>query len=171
MWRRVIFVPWLVQVPEGERDRGLLARLKTEASGILNRLLDGVRDYLDNGMVLPEEIVAATAQFRRDSDPLGRFIEDCTVPAEGVRTQSTELYRLYQAWCVGNGEKPWSQKGVALALAERGLAQRKSSVSYWLGIRLTRRVDEFVENWDGDAAKWRPRRQDLGDGGGGNDLL
>jgi len=45
IWRRVVLVPWPVTVERPDPE--LLAKLKLEASGILNRLLDGLRDYLE----------------------------------------------------------------------------------------------------------------------------
>jgi putative DNA primase/helicase len=159
IWRRVVFVPWLVQVPEPERDPGLLRKLRGEASGILNRLLDGVRDWLDNGLVVPEGIARATADFRTESDPLGRFVEVCVERREGSKIQSSLLHRLYQAWCVANGEKAWSAKGFSLALGERGYAKRQSNVMWWLDVAALRSVYDFVSNPESTPDKWQPLRQ------------
>lgn len=41
IWRRVMLVPWDVQIPDAEKDRQLIAKLRQEGSGILNRLLAG----------------------------------------------------------------------------------------------------------------------------------
>jgi len=157
IWARVVFVPWLVRIPDAEIDRGLTARLKAEAPGILNRLLDGIRDYLDNGLVLPDQVAEATAAFRSESDPLGRFLEDCTAYAEGARIQSTELHRLFSAWCLANGETAWKIAYFGRQLGERGYRSHRSSVVYWRDIAATRSGHDLVENWEGDPKNWRPK--------------
>ena len=160
IWRRVVFVPWLVQVPVEARDRELLGKLKREASGILNRLLDGIRDFLDNGLVMPDAIVAATAAFRAESDPLGRFVEACIETRDGARTQSSSLYRLYQAWCVANSEKCWTATGFSRALGEKGFRRKQSNVMFWLDVAAKRSVSEFVRNFEAPPDRWEPLRQD-----------
>ena len=46
IWRRIILVPFAVTLQKP--DPGLLGALRAEASGILNRLLDGRRDWLEH---------------------------------------------------------------------------------------------------------------------------
>ncbi len=156
IWRRVLLVPWERQVPEDMIDRALPEKLKKEASGILNRLLDGIRDYLDNGLALPDEVSDATADYRVESDPLGQFMDVCVDYADGARIQSTDLYRLYVAWCIANGEKHWTAQGFGRAMGERGYKRKRSNVVFWLDLKLTKRIHDFVENGNGDIKSWRP---------------
>lgn len=143
IWRRVALVPWSVTV--GKPDPTLAAKMKDEASGILNRLLDGLRDYLDAGRLdIPEEVSAATADYREDSDPLGRFLAACVDAEPGGRVQSTAMHRVFTAWAKSNGEREWSPKGLASALKERGYRAEKSSVMFWVDCRLTKDEIDFA---------------------------
>ncbi len=54
IWGRIILVPFSVFIPPGSRDPGLYDKLKAEGSGILNRPLDGLRWWLEDGLVLPD---------------------------------------------------------------------------------------------------------------------
>jgi len=45
------------------RDDQLKAKLRTEASGILNWMLLGLADYLMNGMQYPQKVEAATSRY------------------------------------------------------------------------------------------------------------
>ena len=45
------------------RDDQLKAKLRTEASGILNWMLLGLADYLMNGMQYPRKVEAPTSQY------------------------------------------------------------------------------------------------------------
>jgi putative DNA primase/helicase len=143
IWRRVVLLPWGVTVEEGKRDARLTKKLAAEASGILNRLLDGLRDWLDNGLTLPDAAVTATAAFRSDSDPLGRFLAACVVPSPGKRTQSSILYQVFHAWAAANGEKEWSANGFSQAMAERGYQKKHSDFIWWLDIELCRQASDF----------------------------
>lgn len=169
IWRRVVLVPWGVIVPEEKRDKNLGEKLRREASGIFNRLLDGLRDWLDRGLIVPDEVAAATAEYRRDSDPLGRFLEACVAPAPGERVQSSELHKLFNAWGKCNGNPEWSNKGFTSAMTERGFRKMKSSVEYFLEIKTLRVVDDFLDH------EGKPRRQAAAgdvaqsDGGGKDD--
>jgi putative DNA primase/helicase len=50
IWRRLRLVPFGVFIPKEERDIHLSEKLRAEASGILNRLLDGLRLWCDKGL-------------------------------------------------------------------------------------------------------------------------
>jgi putative DNA primase/helicase len=95
IWRRVIFVPWPVTISDDKVDRQLSEKLRAETSGILNRLLDGLRDWLDNGLRAPDDVLNATADYRRDSDPCGQFLEECVISAPGKRVRSTDMHVLF----------------------------------------------------------------------------
>jgi putative DNA primase/helicase len=158
IWGRVILVPWSVFIPPEDRDPHLTDTLKTtEASGILNHYLDGLCDWLDHGLRVPAAVVEATDRYRSDSDPLGRFLDACTRPEIGQRVQASEMHALYVAWAKVNGEAEWSAKGLGNALRERGLAEKKSSVQYWLDVMLIAHVADFV---DGNG---RPMREQAAD--------
>jgi len=90
-WRRMLLVPWGVTIPETEVDTALPDKLRAEASGILNRLVDGLCDYFDHGLSPTEEIEVATADYRQSSDPVGRFLAECTVALPVTTDPVTEI--------------------------------------------------------------------------------
>jgi putative DNA primase/helicase len=89
IWRRFQLVPFNVQIKKDERDLRLSEKLVAEASGILNRLLDGLRHWRDKGLITPDEVTAATAEYRSLSDPLSRFLSNCVEISVGDRVQSS----------------------------------------------------------------------------------
>lgn len=149
IWRRMMLIPWGVTVPEERRDKHLIDKLKREGSGILNRILDGLREWIDTGLMVPEKVVEATEIYRSDSDPLGRFLDICTVSIAGQRVQSSELYRLFCAWAKVNGEREWSSTGFGRALRDRGMTSKQSNVIWWLDLKLIKSVSDFVD-WEGN---------------------
>ncbi|UEM09032.1 phage/plasmid primase, P4 family [Bradyrhizobium barranii subsp. barranii] len=146
IWRRVRLVPFGVTIPKEERDIHLGDKLRAEASGILNWLLDGLRVWLDKGLQEPAEVVEATAEYRSASDPLGRFLAACVVDSIGDRVQSSVLHQVYEAWCKASGENAWKNRGLSLALQERGYKSKQSNVMWFLDIKLTKSVNDFVDH-------------------------
>jgi putative DNA primase/helicase len=137
IWRRIRLVPWDVTIPEDERDKTLKSKLLTEGSGILNRLLDGLVDWLDNGLIVPEEVTTATAKYREDSDTLGRFLAACTKASPGSRVQSSRLFAVFRAWANQNGVDEWTQNGFSAAMLDHSFAKAKAhGVMLWDGLEL-----------------------------------
>jgi len=163
IWRRVRLVPFNVTIPKEERDPHLIDKLRVEASGILNRLLDGLRIWLDKGLQEPEDVLKATAEYRSASDPLGRFLAACVASSPGDRVQSSELYKLYAAWCVSAGETAWKQRGFSLAMDERGFTRKQSDVVWWLDLKAVKTVNDFVD-FEGKPIKARePSTEEVAD--------
>jgi putative DNA primase/helicase len=106
-------------------------------------LLDGARDWLDNGLSLPEAAVEATAAYRSDSDPLGRFLAACVIASPGKRVQASVLHAVFVAWAAADGSKEWSASGLANAMTERGYVKKHSDVNWWLNIELVRQASDF----------------------------
>lgn len=160
IWGRLQLVPWGVFLPPERRDRTLPLKLQAEASGILNRLLSGLCDFLDNDLPVPGVVQESTKQYREDMDPLGRFLEACTEPKIGDRVQATEMHRVFNAWARANGETEWTAKGLGSALRDRGLPSKKADVIWWLDIRLTKSEADFGQpKGDGISAPgWEQER-------------
>lgn len=146
IWRRLRLVPFDVTIPKEERDIHLAEKLRAEASGILNRLLDGLRLWCDKRLIEPEDVAKATAEYRSDSDAFGRFATVCLSAVPGDRVQSSVLYAVYEAWCKSSGEKAWSARGLSMAMKERGYHSKQSNVMWWLDIKLIREARDFVDD-------------------------
>lgn len=165
IWRRVKLVPWTVEIPEAQRIKDFdRLKLFPEAAGIFNRLLAGLCDWLEHGLIEPAQVHQATAEYRTDSDPLGRFLAACTVLSPGDREQSSALHKLFVAWARANGEKEWTATGFGRAMRERGYTSHHSDVNWWVGVKAIRTINDFVDN-DGNPLSDRKKREPDGDGG------
>lgn len=118
IWRRVLLVPFDVQIPPDERDPDLKVKLLEERSGILNWLVQGLLDYLRGGLRVPEAVSAATTEYREDSDPVGTFlVECCTVTGDAEDTiTAKELTRAFNWWLDDSGRGTWTPQTVSKRL-------------------------------------------------------
>jgi putative DNA primase/helicase len=149
IWRRLLLVPWDVQIPEGRRDKDLGEYLfQKERSGILNRLRDGLLDYLEGGLAVPGLVSDATKEFREESDPVGTFLEQCCVITGDHRDSigARELGEAFNFWNSDRGFGEWKPKTVGMKLKEKAdrwkspvtgqrFTARKSSTHFYDGIQ------------------------------------
>ena len=102
---------------------------------------------------------------------LGRFLETCVVrthPDEKAKVQSSVLLATFNAWAKAGGGSEWKPRGFSDAMTERGFKKDKSSAMFWLDLKLTKTVDDFV---DERGEPLRPRPPDASDNGGSDDRI
>lgn len=155
IWSRMKLIPWARNIERPEpgvenwpkKDPELPAKIiRQEASGVLNRLIGGLLDYLENGLAEPSEVTAATDAYRDTSDPLARFMRHCTIVEEGSKIQSSKLHEVFVAWAKAAGEREWSNKGLSRALEEKGYRKKASDGMWWLDLRLVKEAGDFVDD-------------------------
>jgi putative DNA primase/helicase len=121
IWRRVMLVPFEQYIPPDERDKQLLHKLRTEMPGVLNWALAGCMEWQRGGLQPPEEVIAATQEYREEQDLLSNFLVSWTVIDAKAKASAGELHRAYVLWCRDNGEQAVKQKTFGMTLRERGL--------------------------------------------------
>ena len=109
MWRRPVLIPFNQKIPEPKQDLQLLETLKSEGPGILNWMLEGLRDWLNGGLKVPDSVKADTAAYREEQDILGDWIGDQCLAGPGCSVAKAELYNNYKLWTDDNGHRPMSQ--------------------------------------------------------------
>lgn len=144
IWRRLRLVPFDVVIPAEERDAELADRLRLELDAVLTWLVDGYRDWRDQGLREPAQVTDATALYRTDSDALGRFLEQRCVLHPTMTVGSTALFEEWKRWCTGENHDPGSATGFARDLQGRGLDNRKDRTGRmrWHGLGLSTTDEE-----------------------------
>lgn len=180
IWRRILLVPFAVQIPREEVDPLLGDKLWAERSGILTWLLAGLADFLDAGLREPPEVTDATAEFRDDSDPVRSFLMDaCEVTGEpGDFELARDLIEAFQVYQKDQGGAPWGNRAAGLRISEKagGYTDPKTGATYarrrtgatsgYAGIRLGRDMRERLDQVRGEMA----RRSGGGGGGRSGDV-
>lgn len=140
IWRRVVLVPWAVTIPAERRDRRLADKLESELPGILAWALEGLQKYGEVGLSeLPAALVKANADYRRDSDVIGLWIEECAELDAHALTPDRDVRESYKEWSAENGHKPISSSTLWRRLAERGIVEHRNAAGRRRkGIRISR---------------------------------
>lgn len=160
IWRRLLLVPFAVKIPDSEtieKDK-LDAMLFAESSGILNRMIQGLLDYLQNGLGEPASVLEATAEFREESDPFGQFLTSaCVISGEhGDTMTSRNLTMAFNFWRMCNGQSVYKDTTVAHAMKQRSriwahpetglkFTAAKAGITIYRGLRLN---DFFKRQFD-----------------------
>lgn len=136
-WRRVRLVPFTVTIPDHEQDKDLSAKLRSELPGILGWAVRGCADWLQNGLVYPNEIKEATESYRREQDELAEWFDECCFFDSDIKTPTSELYRSYKNWATRTNVQVMSQNQLGRQLKKRGFEPDRNRVGrFYLGIGL-----------------------------------
>ena len=122
IWNRVKCISFKVQIPTAEIDKDLPTKLRTELPGILRWIVEGAVLYHRDGLGDPPDVLAATEEYRQESDRLKEFFGDRCIIATGSDCNSwkkekcwvpvAELYSAYLAWADASGDKYPLSKGL-----------------------------------------------------------
>lgn len=93
--RRECIFPFDRRFSEEEQDKELPAKLKAEAEGILNWLIQGIRDYYSQGLNPPQLVKEETQRHIDSQDVLAEWLEDyCEIGKDFTATNLS----LFQSW-------------------------------------------------------------------------
>ena len=120
IWRRIRLVPWSVTIPSAERDRKLPKKLRQELVGVLAWTVRGCLDWRRDGLGEPEEVRAATAQYRAEQDVLAAFLEERCVVRPEAWVKFADLHGAYATWCEEAKERAETKRAFGARLKERG---------------------------------------------------
>ncbi len=137
IWRRVKLIPFGVTIPEPDRDKHLVEKLRSEMSGILNWALEGFRLWKQEGLTAPAAVESATQDYKLDMDTVGEFIaQRCDLQPNAVESIG-KLYTAYVVWCEQSKEKPLGKINFSELIMQRGITKKRTNASWlWSGIML-----------------------------------
>lgn len=141
IWRRVRYLPFEVQIPEGRKDPALPSKLRDELPGILNWAMKGFLLWQREGLVMPECLKKACEEYRQEEDLLGDFLADRTIDRAGGRVSRQELFDSYRRWSDSQNIKYTKQaKGFYKSLREHpkfvGKETKANGIRYFEGLVL-----------------------------------
>jgi putative DNA primase/helicase len=140
MRRRMLVVPFTVQIPPLERDRHLPDKLwSSERAAILRWCIDGCLEWQRIGLAPPNSVRKTTDEYFDDQDNLGQWIEECANPEAGIFgfELSSVLFDSWREWCTRQNLNPGSEKSFVEALRDRGFERsRKEHGRGFAGISL-----------------------------------
>lgn len=138
--------------PERPINPNLDAELQTpeELSGFLNKALEGLARLRSNDWQFTYKLTEAdvTRMYKRLSDPVFAFLEDCCFEDYGSRMPKKMLHAAYREYAIANKMKPMSinkfgkcmQGQSSIPIEECWISQNNDPVKGWQGVNLGCRI-------------------------------
>lgn len=134
-YRRWIIIPFTKSFDGQKADKDLRTKLEKELPGILNRALNGLHRLFENEeFTLPEQVIEALENYKKDSDSVEAFIADKVVKGRNESVPKRLFYMEYRNWCEEQGLRPFSQKKLRetlLRVIPDVTERRNGSYGYW----------------------------------------
>jgi putative DNA primase/helicase len=130
-WRRLLLLPFVVQITDAQDDPHLLDKLKSEGPGILAWAVRGCCDWQQQRLDPPGVVQEATAAYRSDSDRIADWLDART--EGGGWTSSTTLRDDYARYA--QLRSPPTPHAFAQLLKDRGIEQARTKQGK--GFRIT----------------------------------
>lgn len=146
IWRRIRLIPFEVTITADQADRDLPKKLRAELPGILAWAVAGCLMWQRDGLQPPERVLAATADYKSESDIIAAFIDENCEVDPNYQEPSGKLYTAYKRWCDENGEYAMTNTRFGRELTDRGYqVSRTMTGKVRKGLRLA--FDEKVNLW------------------------
>lgn len=138
IWARLKLIPFEVSF-DGREDRTLKQTLQAELPGILAWAVAGCLAWQKDGLQFPDSVVSATAEYRRENDQVGRFIEECCVVEESLTVKARPLFTRYRSWAESGGEEVLTETAFGTRLGDRVRKRHSETGTLYEGVGL--RID------------------------------
>lgn len=125
---RIVVIPFRNKVPAGARDHGLKERMKEGdyKSGVLNWLLDGLKQYGAFGADVPQTCRDELTEYMDNNDVLGEFIEECCEWFDGAKSNGIDIYTRYSEWSKERGHGTLSARSFYDKLRDKGITVKRA---------------------------------------------
>jgi putative DNA primase/helicase len=137
--RRIRIVPLTVECPEERRDKRLKQALLRERSGVLARLVGGCLDWQKNGLVEPEVVRMATANYHGAESIVACFVEGECERSPTASVFSRDLHKAYVERCERADLVPLSKQQFSAEVKRLGFERKlqgKDRLAAFVGLRL-----------------------------------
>jgi P4 family phage/plasmid primase-like protien len=125
--RRMLLVPFTVQIPPDERDPQLADKLMAQGPAILRWCIDGCLDWQQHGLMPPAVVTEATDAYFDDQDTIGQWLDDCTEDGGSLAvTPAKKLFASWKNWTDERGLVTGSMKALSEALTDKGYEQKRT---------------------------------------------
>ena len=150
--KRIRLVPCNFRLKVEEIDRNLGVKLMNEGPGILRAMIDGCRDWQDNGLMVPECVEEQTENYFNAQDTVGKWFEECCEEHANAKVSSAYVWRSWAVWA-GNQKL---KIGTDVELSEKLEARGFKKIAHvempdgkrprgWEGFRLQEKQIEMLD--------------------------
>lgn len=165
IWRRVHLIPYLVKFvkaadhggdkdPRPLADDKLMGKLMIERPGILAWAVRGCKEWIENGLNPPGDVLDATKAYRNEQDLLFDFVNECCIVGPENSCTAKNLWMAYSIYCASVGTEAVTKRYFFNLIKERDGVKRQSE-RFFYGIGLNDASFELVNKYyQDDNPQW-----------------
>lgn len=101
IWERLKFIPFEAYIPVEQQDHNLVEKLTQEADGIMSWIIEGAKNYISDGLNIPDSINQNNDSYRKELDVVHMFIDDNIVEVDSSLNKKTfiaDIKYRYVSW-------------------------------------------------------------------------
>lgn len=139
MLRRAQIVPFMVnlrEIPAEQRmtEQEVRDAIREEGAGILNWMLDGLRDVSARGFAPPRQAQDQLDALRADADPVSEFLHACMMRTGGGRVKNKALATGFNGWAEAAGVRDMTASTLSRAMTNKDFTAIRSDGKTWINI-------------------------------------
>lgn len=119
IWRRMVVIPFNVEIPAHKVDKDLKSKLLSESPAILDWALEGCLKWQKYGMAFPKAVIKANEDYRNEMDVISAFINECCEVSTNASVNANDLYRNYVSWCDDTGAFDVGKRKFGMEMTKR----------------------------------------------------
>jgi putative DNA primase/helicase len=138
MRRRLMLAPFIVTIPEAERDHDLPDKLKAEWPAILRWAVAGCLEWQRIGLAPPAAVKAATNEYFAEQDTFSLWLDEaCTIKMgdADMTERSSDLYESWAQYAAKGGVAKTSATSFSLKMTGRGFVKCEIGHEKYRGFR------------------------------------
>nr|WP_225353344.1 phage/plasmid primase, P4 family [Secundilactobacillus paracollinoides] len=137
IWRRLMLIPFKVQIPTDKVDKDLKYKLQRESIGILNWIVEGALMWQREGLNPPASVTNASRQYREEMDVISLFVDDCCEVSDSYRASAGELFKKYQSWANENSDYSMSKQKFGREMRQKFEMEKTRNGRFYLGLKIS----------------------------------
>lgn len=129
---RVDVIPFKRHFKVAERDIELKQKLRAEneKSAILSWLIEGLKQYKQDGLIPVLTVQTATREYANQSDKLQMFLDECLeYTDEKPSLTAGECYTMFKDWCAASGYSPEGKQRFMDMLRHKNILLPSASIN------------------------------------------
>lgn len=136
MWRRIMMIPFPVQIPANKVDKELKYKLEREGSGILNWIVQGAMMWQSEGLNPPQIVTNASKEYRDEMDVISFFVSECCEVGDGYQAPAGELFETYKHWAEDSSEYSMRKQKFGREMKKKFKPKRTKHGIYYQGLQI-----------------------------------
>ena len=129
-FRRFLIIPFDVTIPEERQDKQLAEKIiKSELSGVLNKVLDGLKRILkQKSFTHSDNVDELLNNYKKETNTVSMYVEEMGYESADEFVIASNLYDEYKSFCIHGGYNPVGKQSFNQRLKNSGFIIERRNI-------------------------------------------